>query len=133
MAELQLKLCVLGASRAGKTLLCRALAGQSWSSTDYQPTAALRQAYLLLEPTLMSCTSQGPVALQDTGDRQIYRIRLGQSTIMGRLRQQPIPAVLGSRCQGTHHPELLEMKSNSKNNLPLTAMLHFALCRTQMV
>jgi len=42
MAELQLKLCVLGASRAGKTLLCRALAGQSWSSADYQPTAALR-------------------------------------------------------------------------------------------
>jgi GTPase SAR1 family protein len=36
------KVCVLGPSNAGKTLLCRALANQSSSIVDAKPTVPVR-------------------------------------------------------------------------------------------
>eukprot|EP00798_Chlamydomonas_sp_ICE-L_P023940 gene23940-9508_t len=42
MAETSLKICVVGPSKSGKTLLCRALAEQPLTQGEYQPTAAVR-------------------------------------------------------------------------------------------
>ncbi|KAF6251349.1 rab-like intraflagellar transport protein 22 [Scenedesmus sp. NREL 46B-D3] len=39
---MELKVCVLGNSRVGKTALCRALAEQPLNDGDYQPTCAVR-------------------------------------------------------------------------------------------
>mmetsp|Transcript_3005 Transcript_3005/g.7441 ORF Transcript_3005/g.7441 Transcript_3005/m.7441 type:complete len:198 (-) Transcript_3005:358-951(-) len=42
MAELTLKICVVGPCKTGKTLLCRALAEQTILQGEYHPTAAIR-------------------------------------------------------------------------------------------
>ncbi|KAJ9524050.1 hypothetical protein QJQ45_022460 [Haematococcus lacustris] len=42
MAELTLKICVVGPCKSGKTLLCRAVAEQPLIPGEYQPTAAVR-------------------------------------------------------------------------------------------
>lgn len=39
---MELKVCVLGSSRVGKTALCRALTEQPLADGDYQPTCAVR-------------------------------------------------------------------------------------------
>lgn len=44
MSDLTLKICVVGPSRTGKTLLCRALAEQPVMPGEYNPTAAVRCA-----------------------------------------------------------------------------------------
>jgi hypothetical protein len=41
---MDLKIAVLGPCRAGKTLLCRALAEQPLVPEDYEPTAGVRRA-----------------------------------------------------------------------------------------
>ena len=42
MAEITLKICVVGPCKSGKTLLCRALAEQPILQGEYHPTAAVR-------------------------------------------------------------------------------------------